>query len=168
MNPNIELIDAACEGDVESAKNAISAGADDYNGALIWAAGCGRLEVFNYLISNGSIDYNRVMEIAVRAGNEDIAYRLLYGGAAINHTDKSGKTHLQNAVKRRHTKVIKLLLEWGRVKPDQADIDKAIEIALSIDDTKTAFFLQKWQKDKVEMVKKLNDSGSCFSVWRNK
>lgn len=167
MNPNIALIDAVCEGDMEYIKNAISAGADDYNGALIWAAGCGRKEVLDYLIECGAKDYNSAMELAVKIGNTDIIWRLLYSGAVVNHTDQSGKTHLQNAVRRRHTKVIKQLLEWGTVKSDKADIDKAIEEAMAIGDTKTAFFLIKWYKYRSVMAKNLAVARARFSVWRN-
>jgi hypothetical protein len=126
MHPNIELIDAACKGDLHSLENALFSGADDYNEALRWASGCGRLDAAVLLLEKGATDYSRALELAVRGGRAKMVKILLEKGADANAVDKNGVTPLCNAVRRGNYEVIKLLLENGASGYAEA-VSEAIE-----------------------------------------
>ena len=128
--PDIDIHDAAYDGNIEAVKQHLAAGTDvDKKGstlgstALHQAARKGHKEIANLLINNGA-DVNAVTDNGVTPlhtsaglGHKEIAELLIAKGANVNAKvalgPKQGLTALDAAIERNHPKIADLLRKHG-------------------------------------------------------
>jgi hypothetical protein len=97
--PDISLIEAAAEGDLDAVKQHIAAGTD-----------------LNQKDPNPNAGKASSLGIAAAFGHTEVAIALIEGGANMNQRDKDGSTPLISAAFLCHTEIVQALLDNGADK----------------------------------------------------
>ena len=97
--PDISLIEAAAEGDLDAVKQHIAAGTD-----------------LNQKDPNPNGGKASALGIAAAFGHTEVAIALIEGGANMNQRDKDGSTPLISAAFLCHTEIVQALLDNGADK----------------------------------------------------
>ena len=136
--PDIDIHDAAYDGNIEAVKQHLAAGTDvDKKGstlgstALHQAARKGHKEIANLLINKGA-DVNAVTDNGVTplhtsagSGHKEISELLIAKGANVNAKialgPKQGLTALDAAIERNHPKIADLLRKHGGKTSEELD-----------------------------------------------
>ena len=122
--PDISIVDAAIDGNIEAVKQAIADGAD-VNAKpggitpLHWAAWRGRKEIAELLIAKGADlntknkDGGTPLHNAAWKGHVEIAKLLIVKNADVNAKDVEGQTPLDWAEEEKHKEIADLLRKHG-------------------------------------------------------
>ncbi|GAB4827125.1 hypothetical protein Ancab_034012 [Ancistrocladus abbreviatus] len=146
--PNVKLMYAACEGDLEGIKELLDSGAD---------------------VNFRDIDSRTPLHVAACQGYGEVVALLIKSGAQVDAKDRWGSTPLADAVYYKNHEVIKLLEKYGAEPPmapmhvqnaryvPEYEIDpQEIDFANSVHITKGTFHRASWRGIEVA-VKKLEE-----------
>ena len=132
--PDISIIDAARDGNIEAVKQHIAAGTDvsarhnmGRHTPLYFAVFKGHMEIAELLIANGA-DVNAknigdfaALHMAASWGHKEIVELLITNGADVNAKDENGETPLDKAIISKHTETADLLRKHGAKTAEELD-----------------------------------------------
>ena len=107
IEKNEGLVNGAKEDKKKLVEYFLSLGADDYNGAMNFAAHGGHMDIVKLMLSLGAHDYNWAMRLASRGGHMDIVKLMLSLGA------NTYNSAMRLASRGGHIDIVKLMISLG-------------------------------------------------------